>query len=258
MIRIAKGPAPQHLTVAGAAEARRHCADYEADAAGYDTGRSKHAIAEGIYAHRTVRQALEQAQHGKCCYCEAQPEKPYAFLHVEHWRPKSYSQQARRGKALRPGYYWLAYDWDNLLLSCHFCNSSNKGNVFPLFNPAARARNHNGDVAAERPMLLKPDGPEDPRDHIGFHEEIPFGKTPAGVETVQILGLDKAEHAGRQRLLQNLKDAHGYVTRYRDRTSPEALEVVAMARAFLAHAVRPDAPFSAMASAFVDRNPVPL
>jgi uncharacterized protein (TIGR02646 family) len=257
MIRIAKGKPPRKLTGDGVARARTHCRDYDADPISYQSGTKRLMIAEGIYAHPTVRKALELRQHAKCCYCEAQPEKPYAHLHVEHWRPKAYSKQFRDAEELRPGYYWLAYDWDNLFLSCHFCNSSNKGNIFPLSNPDARARNHHADLAAERPLLLKPDGMQDPRDHIGFHEEVPIGRTPEGRATIAILGLDRTEHAVRLRLFNQLKRCREVIVTYRHDLSPAAVEWVAEARAFIVRAVRAEAPFSAMSMAFVERNPLP-
>lgn len=257
MIRITKGRAPRKLTVEGAGRARQHCDAYDADRAAYESGTSKFAFSAGIYAHSTVKKALEKAQHGKCCYCEAAPEKPNAFLHVEHWRPKAYSKQSANGSQFCPGYYWLAYDWDNLLLSCHFCNSVNKRNIFPLFNPVNKARNHHEVLGLERPELLKPDGLQDPREHIGFHEEVPIGKTPEGIKTVAVLGLHRTEHEGRLRLLAQLKDCHAIVTRYRNDPTAAAREFVGRARAFVARAVQPDAPFSAMAMAFEERNPLP-
>jgi uncharacterized protein (TIGR02646 family) len=258
MIRIAKGNAPRKLTEDGSARARTHCCDYDADPVAYRAGARKFTVSETIYAHHTVRKALERAQHGKCCYCEALPEKPYAHLHVEHWRPKAYSKQSRDADELRPGYYWLSYDWDNLFLSCHFCNTSNKGNIFPLSNPDDRARSHHANLAAERPLLLKPDGAEDLRDHIGFHEEVPIGNTPEGRETVAVLGLDRTEHAVRLRLLDQLKRCRDVVVTYHNDPSPAALEFVAEARGIIQGAVRPEAPFSAMSVAFVGRNPLPV
>ncbi len=257
MIRIAKGRAPRKLIVDGRARAQAHCLDYEANPAAYRSGAKKFVISEGTYTHDSVRHALERAQHGKCCYCEVLIEKPYAHSHVEHWRPKAYSKQSRNADELRPGYYWLAYDWDNLFLSCHFCNSSNKGNIFPLSNPNDRARNHRADLAAERPLLLKPDGAEDPRDHIGFDQEVPVGKTPEGRETVEVLGLARTDHEIRLRLLNQLRRSHKVVVDHRHDLSPAALEFVTEARGFIARAVRPEAPFSAMAMAFVERNPIP-
>ena len=105
--------------------------------------------------------------------------------------------------------------------------------------------------------MTKPDGTEDPRDHIGFHEEIPVGKTAQGKATVAVLGLDRTEHAPRLRRLDQLKKCRDVILRYRHNSSRAGLELVADARAFIEGAVRPEAPFSAMAMAFVARNPLP-
>ncbi|MEN3230238.1 hypothetical protein PUR21_21785 [Methylorubrum rhodesianum] len=257
MIRIVKGVSPRKLTTDGATRARAHQDEYDADGAGFRAGTSKFSFPRSVYAHKTVRDALERIQHGKCCYCEAKPEKPYAHLHVDHWRPKSCTRQDRAAEESWPGYYWLAYTWDNLLLGCHFCNSANKGDLFPLVDPAERALDHHTDIAGERPLLLKPDGPEDPAAHIGYHEEVPVGLTPEGRATIAVLGLDRTEHAPRLDLLNRLKRSRDVVHRYHGDTSPAGLEFVARARGVLERAVRPDAPFSAMATAYLSRNPLP-
>lgn len=257
MIRIVKGPPPGKLTKDGTARAQVHRDDYDAGAAGYRAGTSKFSFPKNVYAHKTVRDALERIQHGKCCYCEAKPDKPYAHLHVDHWRPKSRTKQSKDAQESWPGYYWLAYDWDNLFLGCHFCNSANKGDLFPLSDPATRARDHHADLGTERPMLLKPDGPEDPADHIRFHEEVPVGKTPEGKATVAVLGLDRTDHAPRLRLLNRLKFYREVVRKYHGDPSPAAVDFLAEARGILERSVLPEEPFSAMAAAFLQRDPLP-
>jgi uncharacterized protein (TIGR02646 family) len=257
MIRIGKGAAPRKLQSDGAKSASRQRAEYDRDPKEYNSGRKTFEFSAAIYAHSTVKAALEKAQHGKCCYCEVAPEKPYAFLHVEHYRPKAYSQQGRNAKKCFPGYYWLAYEWSNLFLACHFCNSSNKKNFFPLVDEASRAKNHHGNINAEQPLIIRPDGPDDPRSHIGYYQEIPFGKTSVGRATVESLGLDRSEHEPRLRLFNQLRWYYSLVVKYGADASPAAKEVVAYARTQLTSAIRADAPFSAMASAFLEQHPLP-
>jgi hypothetical protein len=48
------------------------------------------------------------------------------------------------------------------------------------------------------------------------------------------------------------------IVRYRHDSSPGGLELVADARAFIDRAVRSEAPFSAMAIAFLERHPLPV
>jgi hypothetical protein len=50
----------------------------------------------------------------------------------------------------QPGYFWLAYVWANLFLACQLCNQSFKKNLFPLADPAKRARSHLHDLGARR------------------------------------------------------------------------------------------------------------
>lgn len=79
------------------------------------------------YSHSDVKDALIELFKGKCAYCESK------FLHVysgdvEHFRPKGEIEDATPNK--EPGYYWLAADWTNLLLSCRNCNQKLKHQVF--------------------------------------------------------------------------------------------------------------------------------
>lgn len=105
------------------------------------------------YREPEVKSSLIQIFNGKCAYCES------TFLHVysgdvEHFRPKGEISDVTDTK---PGYYWLAATWDNLLLSCRNCNqlsthviygekvekTAGKMNQFPLFDETHRARIHN-------------------------------------------------------------------------------------------------------------------
>lgn len=78
-----------------------------------------------IYGHETVREQLSYIYHDKCCYCEVNI-RPISTPHIEHFRPKG-----RVTGLDGPGYYWLGYEWTNLLLACPACNSI-KGTKFPL------------------------------------------------------------------------------------------------------------------------------
>lgn len=85
--------------------------------------------------------------HNKCAYCETREVRsPY---HAEHFRPKgrvtikigNKKQQTCKtvdeaGNEIKhPGYFWLAYNWFNLLPSCNYCNTAQgKKNQFPVKN----------------------------------------------------------------------------------------------------------------------------
>lgn len=61
----------------------------------------------------------------KCAYCEA-PTSLVAYGDVEHYRPKSV-------------YWWLAYAYENYLVSCQLCNQKYKKAKFPVKNRRLRA-----------------------------------------------------------------------------------------------------------------------
>ncbi|RYU92703.1 HNH endonuclease [Emticicia agri] len=67
-----------------------------------------------------AKERLFMESNNKCAYCEAST-KIVSPGDVEHFRPKS-------------KYWWLAYCYDNYLVSCSVCNSVFKGNKFPLLD----------------------------------------------------------------------------------------------------------------------------
>jgi uncharacterized protein (TIGR02646 family) len=143
-----------------------------------------------IYNDDAVKRQLIADQHGKCCYCEAY------LLHVgygdvEHYRPKNGFKQATTEAQLgKPGYYWLAYDWDNLLFVCDRCNRGHKRNYFPLRNPNGRVRSHHTSIGQEQPLLLHP-AFQNPEPHIEFRKGVAKGKTPQGRATIRMCGLNR-------------------------------------------------------------------
>jgi uncharacterized protein (TIGR02646 family) len=178
---------------------RQLCATYARDPVSYDTGKKTFEFSSDLYGHESVKNALIQAQHAKCAFCESKFTH-IAYGDVEHFRPKGGCHQAEAEPLLRPGYYWLAYDWANLFLSCTLCNQRFKKNLFPLKQATRRARNHQSDVGGEEPMLIDP-GAEDPEAFIGFREEVPYAiKSDArGESTIDILGLRRPALAERRR-----------------------------------------------------------
>lgn len=192
MIRIRKSAAPASLTTAAAVplQALKDKHDQLGPTACQQPGNKHLNVAATIYNDAAVKDRLIADQHGKCCYCEAY------LLHVgygdvEHYRPKNGFKQATSDKQLsKPGYYWLAYEWDNLLFVCDRCNRGHKRNYFPLRNPASRVRSHHQPVAQEHPLLLHPVF-DDPSQHITFQKSIAKGLSPEGRITIKTCGLNR-------------------------------------------------------------------
>jgi hypothetical protein len=122
---------------------------------------------------------------------------------VEHFRPKAGYCQREGSPLRRPGYYWLAYAWDNLFFSCQLCNQRFKRNLFPLRNPRKRARSHHDAVNREEPLLIDP-GRHDPARFLRFREEVveALDENLVGATTINVLGLNRLEltEARRERL----------------------------------------------------------
>jgi uncharacterized protein (TIGR02646 family) len=129
------------------------------------------------YHHDDVKRALEELFGSKCAYCEGKYAAFHAMI-VEHFRPKGEVRE-EDGTTTRPGYYWLAVEWENLFASCIDCNSwryyldsrgepvrLGKANRFPLADPSNRARAP-GDEVREEPLILNPTAC-DPTEHLEF------------------------------------------------------------------------------------------
>ncbi len=189
MIKIDKPEtAPDKLINEGAKATEKLKQLYEVDAQAYQSGTKKFSFDKKIYGHKTVKKALKAAQHDKCCFCERKTE----VGDVEHFRGKGGYQQDETEALQFPGYFWLAYEWLNLLFSCETCNRAYKRNFFPLENPTKRALSHADDLTLERPLIVNPctDNPEDFIEFYGYFPKAINGNRK-GAETIKRTGLDR-------------------------------------------------------------------
>lgn len=193
MIRVNKPRlAPKILRTTGKKKTQANCRSYKQHSKAYDSGQKKFDFDSNVYGHKTVKTALIKAQRDKCCFCESKVTH-ISYGDVEHFRPKAGVRQKSGDVLERPGYYWLAYEWSNLFFSCQLCNQRFKKNLFPLLNPAKRARSHDDNLAAEKPVFIDPS--EDVEKYISFREEVIFAvdDNPRGKATIEVLGLDRVE-----------------------------------------------------------------
>jgi uncharacterized protein (TIGR02646 family) len=161
------------------------------------------------YNQEDVKEKLNEMFYHKCAYCES----TYEHLHpmdVEHFRPKGNVQQYRGDNRWTSGYYWLAWDWDNLFPSCIHCNRvayhktydkgkvlRGKGNLFPLEDDNNRAIRHTDLINGEVPQLLNP-CEDNPENHIEYTEEgvirptlIGGDEDMKGKTSIEVYGLDR-------------------------------------------------------------------
>jgi len=181
MIQIVKGIAPTVLTTKGVTETQKNLADYQ-------NGTIKFKILNSIYNHDSVKATLEKAQHEKCCFCETKPIR--SFGDVEHFRPKNAYRIKGNSAYQYPGYFWLAYSWDNLFFSCEVCNRVFKRNYFPIEDETTRAPLNNLDISNEANLIINPQT-ENPEDYIAYRAYQPYAINDnlKGKTTIELCGL---------------------------------------------------------------------
>ena len=244
MIRIRRPDTPPAvLSGRGREHCLALCSEFCQAPQAYREGTARFDFRRAIYAHRTVRQALLEAQHGKCAFCESKIEH-VAYGDVEHFRPKGGYRQRPHEPLRRPGYYWLAYEWANLFLACQLCNQRFKANRFPLADARRRATSHHDDLAREDPLLIDP-AQQDPEAFISFRDEFAYAidDNPVGRETIDVLGLD------RQPLNERRQDKLTRLKCLRDVAHVAPSPLRDQARALLRQATSATAEYAAMARA---------
>jgi hypothetical protein len=180
-----------------------------AQLAGRDRPDKEWAVKDELY--KEAMPFLLRLTHDKCAYCEVvitsnQPGD------VEHYRPKGRIKELD-GKVVRaiiggeevdhPGYWWLCYEWRNLLPSCIDCNRrrrhgedgtpAGKADLFPI--SGRRAIRPTDALDDEHALLLNPSEETfKPEDHF---QPKPDGtiqpKTPEAQTSCEMLGLNVRE-----------------------------------------------------------------
>lgn len=155
-----------------------------------------------------VYKSLGSPFHGKCVYCESDIGVNHPG-DIEHWRPKNrvtdnegrpITIATAEGPQPHPGYYWLAYEWSNLLFACEDCNRPSKAKTpgirigkwdqFPVREFRAT---RDGEESREEPILINP-VEDDPSDHLEIDEMgVVIPKTDRGQACTEIFGLNSRE-----------------------------------------------------------------
>lgn len=119
----------------------------------HETDRAKNEAAKLSFpAHwnkKDVRGALYALFGRACAYCGCELKRNDRG-DVEHYRPKgNVTDEPGHG-----GYWWLAYVFDNYLLSCSVCNRVRKKDRFPLRPQGVRVAYATRATLASEPRLL--------------------------------------------------------------------------------------------------------
>jgi uncharacterized protein (TIGR02646 family) len=161
----------------------------------------KGLVVTGTVSENTVVEALKRKYKEKCGYCETYESDP----NVEHHRPKGFvSDRIPKNN----GYYWLAYEWTNLIASCVTCNSRKyKGTRFPVRKlpgnstppllPDGRHdlnsfRYDSAYNLGEKAYILHPEYCINPEKHFYFDTEGKiYHRTDEGEYSISVYGLDR-------------------------------------------------------------------
>ena len=155
----------------------------------------KDKVSFSVYSETVVKDALIKVFHNKCAYCEYDISGG-APWEIEHFRPKSRRMLKKDKTPKYIGYYWLAADWNNLLLACLDCNRPRKHNIpgrttkitigksdqFPLNDEAKRCTSPNGTrlTNEDRVRLLINPCKEDGEIYFEF-DTNPNGAAPGNI-----------------------------------------------------------------------------
>lgn len=190
---------------------------YNTNPLAYNTGTLKLSI-DSAYSHDNIKVKLKRIQKNKCAFCEENLHGQHG--EVEHFRPKKFFKQNPSDKENYPGYFWLSYNWSNLLLACITCNQKWKKNLFPIKNPEKRAINHHYDVSKEKPYFINP-YIEDPQNFIQFRGPLVIGidKCNRGRVTIKYFNLNRTGETGINSIFEERKSLYDKLDAIKDSLS---------------------------------------
>lgn len=155
------------------------------------------------YGSEAVRKEVRKYHGYKCIYCEGIPvgvSRP----RIDHFRPKDGVKDCETDNF--KGYFWLGYEWSNLVQSCDSCNT-HKSNQFPLDEgsprifwdekspfPGPEMRSIlSAWLKQEKRLLLNPEI-DKVEPHFRFTKDGQiFSHTKRGKTTIQVLKLDRGD-----------------------------------------------------------------
>jgi hypothetical protein len=216
-----------------------------------------------------VKPVFMRLQYNKCAFCDRLLSAGRIEHDVEHFRPKNavkaWPPQSKQpklnykfstGEATETGYYLLAYNIFNYATSCKMCNSTLKGNCFPIAGKRVMASDDFTLLNKELPFLIYPLGDldDDPEDLITYQGILPIPKHRRGHKhrrarvTIDFFELDMREDLLRLRaeVIQKLWLAFSTLQR------PHSDEDSQLARSIIANGCSARTSQTACARAFYD------
>ena len=118
----------------------------------------KNAINYKRTVWKTFSNNVKNISHEKCWYCDTKQDR--SDMPIDHFRPKANVTEDKKHN----GYWWLAFEWQNLRYSCTYCNrvteegktKGGKSDHFPLLTSKKRAFFITDNIGIETPLILDP------------------------------------------------------------------------------------------------------
>ncbi len=134
---------------------------------------------------RVLKPIFHEIFHGKCGYCEVKIDSEDLGV-IDRFRP--YSGVRDLNEYFEDLYWWLVFDWDNLIYSCKECNQY-KANYFPVIGPRLKSKTDN--IFREKKLLLNPCIDELQSHLISDSYGALIGITEEGAQTIELLRLNR-------------------------------------------------------------------
>jgi hypothetical protein len=179
----------------------------------------KKPIISNLYKRKEIKQIYFASKdapfYGRCAYCET-PIADTQSIDIEHFRPKAgikdengnvvnlKDSQGFETNIPHHGYYWLAYDWRNLLPSCEKCNRP-KSTIFPVIGNYAQSV---GEEVNERPLLINPISnldEDNPENHLAVDSQgvmYSLNGSARGEMCLKIFKLNERDQLAQERRTQ--------------------------------------------------------
>lgn len=136
---------------------------------------------------KELKKSLHEVFHGKCGYCESKIDSSDLGI-IDRYRPNNGVRE--KNEYYQDLYWWLTFEWDNLIYSCKECNQY-KGNYFPI--KGKRILNEKDDLTTENRMLVNP-YEDNPSDHFSYDNSGNIHAiTEEGYQTIELLRLDRTD-----------------------------------------------------------------
>jgi uncharacterized protein (TIGR02646 family) len=151
-----------------------------------DRGQKRYSFPFNTKFDNLLKSILHEQFHRKCGYCEIIIESPQ-FGSIDRFRPHN---GVRENKIyFEDLYWWLVYDWDNLIYCCKECNQY-KANYFPI--KGTRAFHKTENLEKEQRLLVNPCCDEPDYHFIYDSNGYINSKTEEGKQTIELIRLNRS------------------------------------------------------------------